>query len=264
MKRHLNVICPYAALSLTALLVMACSQNSKRIVPVASFAQEPPAKTAGNDATAWTAGKTDLHKAARTGDLALLQLRLRQGANPNICDDEGRTPLMDAVAAGQLKAMRLLLAAGAAVNARSHAGRTPLIEAAAQGQLDAARLLIEAGAKLNTSQRGWGTALETAERTGHNDIAELLLKAGARSSGKSVGDTVCVRPWNGDGYCGTVVEVNKTKYRIRVTQVVGCKDGCPAKAECSAGRPVGGSQGITVGDEVTTVNWCFTHTGVKP
>jgi ankyrin repeat protein len=171
---------------------------------------------------------------------------------------------MDAVAAGQPDAVRLLLAARADVNARSKAGRTALIEAAEQGQLEAARLLIAAGADLNTYQRGWGTALKTAERTGHNDIAEMLRKAGAQSSGSSVGDTVCVRPWSGDGYCGTVEAIDKNNYTIRVTQIVGCKDGCPAKEECSAGRPVGGSGGIAVGDEVKTVSWCLTHTGVKP
>lgn len=205
-----------------------------------------------------------IHQAARTGDLALLRSQLQQGISANDRDSQGRTPLMDAAGAGQLDAMHALLSAGADVNAQSKAGRTALIEAAAQGQLEAAELLIESGAQLNHNQRGSGTALETAERAGHADIASLLRRAGARSSGRSVGDTVCVRPWSGDGYCGVVQAVSKTRFTIRVTRLVGCKDGCPAKAECSAGRPVGGSDGISVGDELTTVSWCLTHTGVKP
>jgi hypothetical protein len=205
-----------------------------------------------------------IHRAARTGDIALLRLQLQQGTSPNARDRDGRTPFMDAASAGQLEAMHVLISAGAEVNAQSKAGRTPLIDAAAEGQLEAVRLLIESRADLNHNQRGWGTALETAERTGHNDIAALLRKAGAQSSGRSLGDTVCVRPWGGDGYCGVVKEVNKTAFTIAVTQLVGCKDGCPAKGECSAGRTVGGSDGIAVGDEVKTVSWCLTHTGVKP
>jgi ankyrin repeat protein len=247
-----------------AVLGIVIFQNPSSELQVAVFAQDSPSKTTGNGGAAVNSGESAIHKAARAGNLALLHSQLQSGADANVRDDAGRTPLMDAVAAGQIEAVRLLLSAGADVNARTHAGRTPLIEAAAQGQLEAARLLVKAGADLNYAQRGWGSALKTAERTGHNDIAALLLKAGARSTGSSVGDTVCVRPWGGDGYCGTVEAINKTRYRIRVTKIVGCSDGCPAKAECSAGRPVGGAEGVTTGDEVNTVSWCLTHTGVKP
>jgi len=195
--------------------------------------------------------------------VTLLESRLKQGADPNARDKEGRTLLMDAVAAEQVPAMRLLIAKGADVNAGAHDGQTPLVAAAVEGSLDAARLLVASGADLNTVSRGWGSALKAAERTGHNDIAAMLLKAGARPSGSSVGDTVCVRPWGGEGYCGTVTTIDKNQYRLRVTKIVGCEKGCPAKTECSAGRNVG-SGGIAVGDEVSTVSWCLTDTGVKP
>lgn len=194
--------------------------------------------------------------------MTLLKSQLQQGTNPNVPDSQGRTALMDAVQAGQTKAVSVLLDAGADVNARSRSGRTALIEAAEEGRFDSARLLVEHGADLNLATRT-GTALETAERTGHNDIAALLLKAGARSSGHSVGDTVCVRPWAGDGYCGVVEAIDKNTYQLRVTEIVGCKNGCPAKAECSAQRPVGGPDGISVGSEVETKSWCLTHTAVQ-
>jgi len=210
------------------------------------------------------AGQPELHRAAQSGDIELLRSRLQQGGNPDDRDKAMRTPLMDAVKSDRIEAVRLLLGAGADVNATSASGRTPLIEAAEFGQVDSAQLLIASGANINASQRGWGTALEAAERMGHNDVAATLRQAGARSSGRSVGNTVCVRPWQGDGYCGEVVEVNKTSFRLRVTEIIGCEGGCQPKAECSAGKAVGGADGIQVGDEITTTSWCLTHTGVKP
>jgi hypothetical protein len=206
----------------------------------------------------------DLHKLARSGDVALLTAQLRLGANANVRDAGGRTPLMDAVAAGKLGAVRALLAAGADVNARAKNGITALMEAADKGRTQSAALLMHAGADLNAVSRGWGTALETADRNGHPAIARMLRDAGARTSGRSVGDTVCVRPWHGEGYCGTVVRIDRTQYQLHVNQIVGCVGGCAAKGECSAGRRVSGSDGIKAGDGVTVPVWCLTHTGVKP
>lgn len=209
----------------------------------------------------------ELHRAVQAGDVELLRSRLRQGMDPDERDKEMRTPLMDAAKSDRIEIVRMLLGAGADVNATSASGRTPLIDTAEFGRIDSARLLINSGANLNASQRGWGTALEAAERMGHNELAAMLRQAGARSSGRSVGDTVCVRPWQGDGYCGEVIEVNKTSFRLRITEIIGCEGGCQAKADCSASRVVGGPggmDGIQVGDEITTVSWCLTHTGVKP
>ena len=249
---------------LILLPAVVCIWNAGRVA-AAPFPQGSQSTTAGPSAKATVASVAiNLHKAARAGDTVRLQALLKQGADPNARDAEGRTPLMDAVAAGKLEAVGSLLSARADVDARTKAGRTALIEAAADGQVESARLLIAAGADLNIYQRGWGTALKTAEHAGHSDIAAMLLQAGAQSSGSSVADTVCVRPWSGEGYCGTVRAIEKSHYQIRVTQIVGCKNGCPSKPECSAGRPVGGSDGISVGDEVNTVSWCLTHTGVKP
>lgn len=207
--------------------------------------------------------QSELHRAAQAGQIVLLRLQLSHGMHPDVRDKAERTPLMEAVKSGQIEAVRLLLIAGANVNATTATGRTPLIEAAEFGQTGSASLLIAAGADLNASQRGWGTPLEAAERTGNNEIAAMLRDAGARSSGRSVGDTVCVRPWRGDGYCGVVEEVNKTSFRLRVTEIIGCADGCKAMTDCSASRVVGGDEGIQIGEAITTVSWCLTHTGVK-
>lgn len=148
--------------------------------------------------------------------------------------------------------------------AESSASNTPLIEAARTGNVSAARTLIAAGADLNARSRGFGTALEAAERLDHKDVAALLRQAGARTFGRSVGDSVCVRPWNGDGYCGSVEAIATNVYRIRITTIVGCSHGCEAKPDCSAGTSVGGSRGLRAGDVVDAPTWCLTHTDAKP
>lgn len=204
----------------------------------------------------------ELQKAAETGNLMLLRARLQSGDDPNARDTARRTPLIHAVRAGQLGAVRILIASGADVNARDVNGVTALIEAAEHGRLKSGALLIHAGADVNIRTRGLGTALDAAERRGHEDIVAMLLQAGARTTGKSVGDKVCVRPWGGDGYCGTVEHSNRNDFQIRVTEIVGCRGGCAAKDECSAGRSVGGPDGIKVGDRVKTLGWCLTQTGV--
>jgi uncharacterized protein len=220
---------------------------------------------AGQQASGAQASRsTELHTAAASGDVALLTTLLRTGLDPNSRDAAGRTPLMDAAARGQLAAERLLIASRADVNARSKTGTTALIDAAENGRNKSVKLLIASGANANFASRGLGTALEAAERAGHNDIVAMLSAAGARSSGESAGDTVCVRPWGGDGYCGTVESVNRMEIRIRITSIVGCEKGCDPRAECSAGKPVGGANGLAVGDVVHTYRWCLTQTGVKP
>jgi hypothetical protein len=204
-----------------------------------------------------------LGKAAREGDLAKLRALLADGADPNRRDGNGNSPLLEAVAAGQAAAARALVAAGANPNLGSSGGRTPLIEAALGGRVEIARLLITAGADLNIAERGAGTPLEAAEREGHAEMAALLRGSGARTSGRSVGDKVCVRPWKGDGYCGIVLAIDRNDYRLRVTEIVGCSNGCRAMEECSAGRTVGGSSGLKAGDTITAASSCLTHTGVS-
>lgn len=210
------------------------------------------------------AGETEVHRAARQGDLNRLRALAREHKDLNARDASGRTALLSAVAAGRADAVSELVRDGAAVDVAAPGGRTPLIEAAEHGQLDSVRVLVDAGADLRAHASGVGSPLDAADRSGNVEVANLLRRAGARSAtGKSVGDTVCVRPWGGDGYCGTVESVERIQYRIQITEVVGCTQGCAPRAECSANRAVGGSSGLQVGDEVDTVSHCLTHTGVK-
>jgi hypothetical protein len=200
--------------------------------------------------------------AAARGDGARLTLLLGTGADPDGRDEEGRPALLLAVTSGQGRAVEALLRGGADPDATTRSGWTPLHEAAKTGVLESARVLLDAGAAPDPRDRVRGTPLDVAERAGHTRLARLLREQGALGSGKSIGDTVCVRPWGGDGFCGEVVARDTTRHRLRITEVVGCTSGCDSRESCSAGRLVGPG-GLGEDDTLWVPTSCLTHTGLR-
>ena len=206
-----------------------------------------------------------LTSAAASGDLAKVRNALSSGVSVNARDERGRTALLSAAAAGHLDVVQALIDAKADVNATDSSGLSPLIAATQRADPDMARVLLAAGADPNLIHRGFGTALEVAERNGDQALVALLRAHGARGAGKSVGDSVCVRVWKGQGYCGTVTAVSGLEWTLRVSRLVGCAEGC-APDPCSMGRTVGGGQAgsVAVNDELRVEGACLTHTGVLP
>ena len=206
-----------------------------------------------------------LTSAAASGDVAKVRSALASGINVNAKDDYGRTALLGAAAAGHLEVVQALIDAQANVDATDSNGLSPLIAATQRADSDMARVLLVAGADPNLIHRSYGTALELAERNGDQALITLLRAHGARGAGKSVGDSVCVRVWKGQGYCGTVTAVEWPRWTLRVTRLVGCSEGC-APGSCSMGRTVGGGRAgsVEVNDELRVEGACLTHTGVLP
>jgi hypothetical protein len=204
-----------------------------------------------------------LVKAAASGERARVSALLKAGADPNGRDASGRPALVLAVASGRPEVVRALLRGGADPNQTDRSGWSGLHQAAESGALDAARALLDAGAEPDLRSRARSTPLDVAEQKGEAAIARLLRARGARGSGKSIGDTVCVRPWRGDGFCATVEAADPTRYQLRVTEVIGCAAGCASDAACSAGENVGGPAGLKKGDTLWVPASCLTHTGVR-
>lgn len=183
-------------------------------------------------------------------------------AHPGLRAAPAHPPLVAAAASGRLDSVAALLRGGSDPDAADRSGWTALHAAAERGDVAIARALLDGRATPDLRSRARGTALDVAERAGRAAVAELLRARGARGSGKSLGDTVCVRPWQGDGYCGTITAVESIHVELRVTRVIGCAQGCAAQAVCSAGRPVGPG-GLGAADALRVPFSCLTHTGVR-
>ena len=177
-------------------------------------------------------------------------------------DDDSSRGLVAVTARGDLAAVRALLQSGTDPDRGEASGWTALHQAARRGDTAVARALLEGGATPDLRAREGGTALDVAETSGKPELARVLRSAGARGSGKSIGDTVCVRPWAGDGYCASVLDRDATRFELRLVAWVGCERGCAAAAACSGGKPVGAG-GLGPGDRLWVPASCLTHTGVR-
>jgi uncharacterized protein len=124
-----------------------------------------------------------LVSAARSGDAALVQQLLSNGANPNEADPESAdSTLMIAAAAGHARVVEALLAGGAEPNLISRSGNTALHAACGAGRADAVAALLEGGALVNIQQPATGeTPLHVALKTGSADCRDLLVNAGANA-----------------------------------------------------------------------------------
>lgn len=116
-----------------------------------------------------------LQTACQGGHVEIVRILLAAGAHVNTAWDQiSSTPLQEACREGHVEIVRILLAAGAHVNAKFHAA-TPLHEACQGGHVEIARMLLAAGANIKSIN----FALKRACRRGHANIARMLIDAGA-------------------------------------------------------------------------------------
>ena len=147
--------------------------------------------------------RTPLMAAVLADQTDTVRWLLRQGADPNLKDQEGFKPLMLAVREGKAGSVTelaaydredldpaLLLAAlvgrvdvidaltnfGASVYAKMEDGRTPLMVAAENGHQEAVTLLLELGSGRFTTDPDGKSAVDLATAAGHTDIAALISR----------------------------------------------------------------------------------------
>lgn len=113
-------------------------------------------------------------------DMAMMDLLLKHGANPNVSDSYSKTPLHFAASQGNLPAVQALLSHGADANVKDYTGDTPLTEAAYRDNIEVVKLLLAHGADVNAKGQLEFSAL--ARTTGYRnniEIMKLLLAHGA-------------------------------------------------------------------------------------
>lgn len=119
-------------------------------------------------------GTTAFLRAAKTGDVAVIRLLVKAGADAALGSQYGTTPLMAAAGVGleyggnfppesrSLEAVKLCLELGADVNAVNKNGLTALHGAAARGADQIVQLLVEKGARLDIKDKKGRTPLDVA------------------------------------------------------------------------------------------------------
>jgi len=131
-------------------------------------------------------GTTALHWAAKENALTLVDLLLREGADPRAANRYGMTPLQLAVVNGNARLAEVLIEAGADVNALLPEGETVLMTASRTGDPATIALLLEHGARIDAREQWYGeNALMWAAAENHAEAVRVLLRAGADVDSRS-------------------------------------------------------------------------------
>ena len=128
-------------------------------------------------------GRTLLHDASAHGNLRMVELLLRLGADPNM-GSPGQTPLYcvanECRAIGGGPVVRALIRAGAHVNEPSGVKQcTALHMAARRGNIEVAEALLDCGADQNAKDKSGDTPLQRAKNCRKAAVALLLASRGA-------------------------------------------------------------------------------------
>lgn len=134
-------------------------------------------------------GETPLYRSVASGNIAITELLLQHGANPNTLTDNawnggghGETPLHRAASDSILEIVLVLIEYGAEIDAESWSCETALYRAVARRSDKIVRLLLHSGADINFETGTGDTPLRRAIRAG-GETVKCIMEGFAASSG---------------------------------------------------------------------------------
>lgn len=140
---------------------------------------------------------TLLHVLAGRGSLAMVELLLQMGADPNAQNHSGQTPLYwvsnGSPGAYGAEVVHVLARHGAYVNAQERLKHcTPLHMAARRGNVQVAAALLDCEADLEARDKLGDTPLHRAVKCGKTEMVAFLLERGANAQAEGKGG---LTPW---------------------------------------------------------------------
>ena len=121
-------------------------------------------------------GRTLLHYAVKRNNKSIIRLLIKQGLNPNICDDDYNTPLHYAISKNNYVAVKELIKKNADLNMPGEFDQSPLHTAVLTGNLDIIKLLLENGADIYQVDEKNLTPLDYAKDEKDESIIGFLEK----------------------------------------------------------------------------------------
>lgn len=119
-----------------------------------------------------------LLRAGRTGDTALAEQAVREGADLEARDEHGRTPLLLAATYDHVEVAQLLVAEGASADALDDRHDTPWLVTGVTGSVAMLEALLPADPDLTIRNRYGGLSPIPASERGHVDYVRRVVQTG--------------------------------------------------------------------------------------
>lgn len=131
--------------------------------------------------------RSDVHDAAKGGDLSAVVAFIEDGGVADKQDERGRTALHLAAFRGHLDIVEFLLERGASLSVSDRHLGTPLHFAVAGGQMDVVKRLLRANISTDVPGARGETALDVAVKSDSTAMLRILHAAGADLNRTNVG-----------------------------------------------------------------------------